>query len=199
MDRYTTGTMIRRLREEKKMTQAELAQALFVSDKAVSKWETGKGYPDIALIEPLAAVLGVSATELMDGESITNRNRGADMQRCRFYVCPLCGNIITAVGESVISCCGLKLPVQEAEEPDEEHCLRIEPVEDEIYVTLPHEMSKSHYISFISALTWNGIQTVKLYPEGNPEARFKASGIRSLSWYCNRHGLFTMKTERKSG
>ena len=55
MNSYTTGTMIRRLREEKNLTQADLAEKLFVSDKAISKWETGKGYPDITLIEPLAA------------------------------------------------------------------------------------------------------------------------------------------------
>lgn len=197
MNRYATGAMIRQLREEKGMNQADLARILFVSDKTVSKWETGKGYPDISLIEPLAAALGVSATELLAGECIQNRNRGANMERCRIYVCPVCGNVITAVGESMINCCGLTLPAQEAEEPDEAHTPRIEPAEDEIYVTLPHEMSKSHYISFIAAITWNGYQIVKLYPEGNAEARFKVSGIRTLCWYCNHHGLFAVPMGRK--
>ena len=58
MNQYVTGAMIRRLREEKRITQQQLADRLGVSGKAVSKWETGRGYPDITLIEPLAAALG---------------------------------------------------------------------------------------------------------------------------------------------
>ncbi|MBQ5992068.1 MAG: helix-turn-helix transcriptional regulator, partial [Clostridia bacterium] len=57
MDRYVTGNTIRKLREERRMTQEELASELFVSAKTVSKWETGKGFPDISLLEPLAAAL----------------------------------------------------------------------------------------------------------------------------------------------
>ena len=52
MDKYVTGAVIRKLREDKKMTQEELAGKLFVSSKAVSKWETGQGFPDVSLIEP---------------------------------------------------------------------------------------------------------------------------------------------------
>ena len=63
MDRYVTGDVIRALREKKGMTQEALAQRLFVSAKAVSKWETGKGYPDISLLEPLAAALDISVID----------------------------------------------------------------------------------------------------------------------------------------
>ncbi|MBQ4191517.1 MAG: helix-turn-helix transcriptional regulator [Clostridiales bacterium] len=68
MNPYVTGTMIRRLREERKMTQLQLAGKIGVTDKAISKWETGRGYPDIALVEPLAEALGVSVIELFSGE-----------------------------------------------------------------------------------------------------------------------------------
>ena len=68
MNQYVTGAMIKRLRENRKMTQLQLADKLNVSDKSVSKWETGRGYPDISLIEPLAESLGVSVIELMSGE-----------------------------------------------------------------------------------------------------------------------------------
>ena len=61
MNQYITGAMIKRLREERKISQTGLAEAIGVSDKAVSRWETGRGYPDITLIEPLAAALGVRA------------------------------------------------------------------------------------------------------------------------------------------
>lgn len=199
MNSYTTGTMIRRLREEKNLTQADLAEKLFVSDKAISKWETGKGYPDITLIEPLAAALGVSVPELLSGENICNSNRAGNMQRTVFYVCPLCGNIITAVGECVVSCCGITLFPQEAEVPDEAHALRVEPVEDELYITLSHEMTKSHFISFIAVLTFDGLKLCKLYPEGNAEVRFKSRGVRAIYWYCNHHGLFMQRWTRKKG
>ena len=96
MDRYITGAVIRKLRENKHMTQEELAEKVFVSSKAVSKWETGQGFPDISLIEPLAEALGISVIELLSGEDIRNLNRTSKMSRSRFYVCPVCGNILQA-------------------------------------------------------------------------------------------------------
>ena len=57
MDHYVTGAIIRALREKRRMTQAELAVQLCVSDKAVSKWEKGKGLPDITLLEPIAEAM----------------------------------------------------------------------------------------------------------------------------------------------
>ena len=59
MDRYVTGAAIRDLREAKGMTQEELAARVHVSGKAVSKWETGRGFPDISLLEPLAKALDI--------------------------------------------------------------------------------------------------------------------------------------------
>ena len=190
MDKYVTGDVIRRLREAKKMTQEELAAKLFVSGKAVSKWETGKGYPDISLIEPLAAALDISVIELLSGDTVTNRNRSANMTKAAFYVCPVCGNVILASGEAVVSCCGIILPALEAEPAEEEHAIRMEKVEDEYYVTLDHPMTKDHYISFLAALSDQGIQLIKLYPEGSAEGRFKISRVRKLYACCNRHGLF---------
>ena len=156
----------------------------------MSKWETAKGYPDITLIEPIAKALGISVMELLSGDNITNENRSFNMKKIKFYVCPICGNVITAMGESLISCCGITLPPLEAEQPDESHALTIQPVEDEYYVTLEHEMSKQHYISFLAGVSDNGIQLVKFYPEGNAQARLKKSGMRVFYYYCNRHGLF---------
>ena len=116
-NQYVTGAMIKRLREEKKLTQAALAERINVTDKAVSKWETGRGYPDISLVEPLAAALGVSVIELLSGESVVNTNRSSNMLHVSFYVCPVCGNIIHSTGEAVVSCCGIVLPALEAEHP----------------------------------------------------------------------------------
>ncbi|MBE6019551.1 MAG: helix-turn-helix domain-containing protein [Clostridiales bacterium] len=190
MNQYVTGTMIRRLREGRNMTQHQLAEMISVSDKAISKWETGRGYPDISLIEPLANALGVSIIELFSGEGVVNTNRSFKMQRMKFHVCPICGNLIQSTGEAVVSCCGIVLPALEAESEDDDHQLRAEQVEDEYYVSIPHEMSKTHYISFILALKDDGYEIRKLYPEGNAEARFKISRTKSIMYYCNQHGLF---------
>lgn len=190
MNQYVTGTMIRRLRESKNMTQHQLAEKISVSDKAISKWETGRGYPDISLIEPLAEALGVSIIELFSGEDVANTNRSFNMLRVKLHVCPICGNIIQSTGEAVVSCCGIVLPALEAEPEDDAHHLQLEKVEDEYFVTIPHEMSKTHFISFIMAVKDDGCEIRKLYPEGNAEARFKISRTKSFLYYCNQHGLF---------
>ena len=190
MDKYVTGAVIRKLREDKKMTQEELARKLLVSDKAVSKWETGRGFPDVCLLESLADALGISVIELLSGEDVRNRNRSSDIGKGRFYVCPVCGNIIGAVGEAVISCCGITLPPALPEPASEEHTVKVRTVEDEYFVTLDHPMEKSHHISFLAAVSDDKVQFLKLYPEGNAEARFKIGGVKGIYAYCNRHGLF---------
>ena len=190
MNKYVNGTMIKRLREGRNMTQSQLAERLNVSDKAISKWETGRGYPDISLIEPLAEALRVSVIELFSGEDVVNTNRSFNMLRMKLRVCPICGNIIQSTGEAVVSCCGLVLPAMEAEPEDDSHLLQVERVEDEYYITISHEMSKTHYISFILALQDDGYEIKKLYPEGNAEARFKISRTKAFMYYCNQHGLF---------
>ena len=193
MNTYITGTAIRQLRETRGMTQAELAERLSVSSKTVSKWETAKGLPDITLLKPLAQALGVSLIELMNGEHITNRNVSANLLRGKFYVCPLCGNILHSTGHAVVSCCGVTLPPLEAEEAEVDHALTIENVEDEQFLTVSHPMTKDHFISFLAFVTSDRVQLVKLYPEGEAQTRMQLRGMGHLYWYCNRHGLFRWK------
>ena len=193
MDKYVTGAVIRKLRESKNMTQEELAEKIYVTGKAVSKWENGQGFPDISLIELLSKALDISVIELLSGEHIFNKNTQSNMFRNQFYVCPICGNVIQSVGEAVIICCGLTLPPLEAENEDNEHIIYFERVEDEYYVTVGHPMTKEHYISFLAAVSNNGVQFVKLYPQGNAEARFKISRVKYLYAYCIKDGLFRVK------
>ena len=190
MNQYVTGAVIRKLREKNKLTQAELAEKLSVSDKTISKWETAKGYPDISLLEPIANVFGISITELLSGNAIFNMNVSANMMRSKFYICPVCGNVIHSMGELSLSCHGIQLMPQSAELSDENHKIFVERIEDEYYVQIEHEMTKSHYISFIAALSSDGIQMIKLYPEGSPTARVKIKGVKTIFYYCNRDGLF---------
>ena len=193
MNTYVTGTTVRQLRESRGLTQAELADQIGVSSKTVSKWETGKGLPDISLLQPLAQALGISVIELMNGEHITNRNISANMLRGKFYVCPVCGNMIQCAGDALISCCGITLPALEAEEADADHGICIENVEDEQFISIAHPMTKQHFISFAAFVTSDRIQTVKFYPEGNAETRMQLRGRGYLYYYCNQHGLFRKK------
>lgn len=190
MNQYVTGAIIKQLREGKGMTQAQLAARLQVSDKAVSRWETAKGYPDITLIGPLAQALDISVMELLSGDWVTNANRAGNLLRSKWYVCPICGNILHSTGAAVVSCCGLTLPPLEAELPDGDHAITVEPVEDEYYVTVDHPMEKGHFLSFLAGVSDEGVQLVKLYPEGSGAARLKLRRMKWVYAYCNRHGLF---------
>jgi len=193
MNAYVTRTTIRELRERRGLTQTELAGQIGVSNKAVSKWETGKGLPDSSLLQPLAQALGVSVIELMNGNQIINRNTSANLLRAKLYVCPICGNVIFSAGETVVSCCGVVLPALEAEGEDEEHILQMEAVEDEQFITVDHPMTKTHFISFLIYVTTDRYQLVKLYPEGNAQTRLQLRGRGYLYFYCHRHGLFRKK------
>lgn len=193
MNTYVTGTTIKALRERRKLTQAELAEKIGVSSKTVSKWETAKGLPDISLLQPLAQALGISVIELMNGQHIANKNISANMLRCKFYVCPICGNAIHSMGDAVVSCCGITLPALEAEEADDHHHITIEKVEDEHFISIPHPMTKQHFISFLAFATSDRLQMVKFYPEGNAETRLQLRGRGYLYFYCNQHGLFRKK------
>ena len=115
------------------------------------------------------------------------------MLRCKFHVCPICGNVIHSFGDGVFSCCGITLPPLEAEEADAEHPITLEKVEDEHFVSIPHPMTKEHFISFLAYVTSDRLQMVKLYPEGNAETRLQLRGRGFLYYYCNRHGLFKKK------
>jgi transcriptional regulator with XRE-family HTH domain len=187
---YVTGNTIRRLRETNGITQKELAEIISVSDKTVSKWETNKGLPDIGIIEELAKALRVSLSELLTGDLKTNENVSGNMKKIQFYICPICGNIITAVGEGHYSCCGITLPKQKPESMDEAHSVFIETIDDEYSITMQHPMNKEHYVSFIAYITSGSVEIIKLYPEQDISVRFRKKGHGIFYAYCNRHGLF---------
>lgn len=190
MNHYITGNTIKTLREQKGFTQKQLAELLLISDKTISKWETGKGLPDISMLEDLAKVLGISIVELLSGEFITNHNKASKMSRAKFYVCPVCGNVIFASGEGVFSCCGILLPALEVEETEDSHRIDVEVIDNQYHVILEHSMTKKHYISFIAYVTIDRIEIKKLYAEQNPEASFLKRGHGDIYMYCNHHGLF---------
>lgn len=75
MDQIKIGKFIAELRKEQKMTQLDLATKIGVTDRAVSKWENGRGLPDISLISPLCETLSISINELLEGERIENSQK----------------------------------------------------------------------------------------------------------------------------
>ncbi len=193
MDKYLTGTTIKELREKMNITQSGLAELLNVSDKTVSKWETGKGYPDITLLEPIAKTFNISVAELLSGNTIDNNNISSNVLRSKIYVCPLCGNVLFSMGQAGIYCHGIQLPPLTAEEYDKNHQIEIKTVEDEYFVEVKHPMTKEHHISFMAAVSTDRIQLVKLYPEGDAQARFKINCVKYIYYYCNKDGLFKYK------
>lgn len=188
---YVTGKVIKEIREKKKITQKELADKILVSDKTISKWETGKGLPDIGVIDDLAKALGVSIAELLTGEYKTNDNISANLKKMHFYVCPVCGNVITSIGQGTFSCCGITLIEQKAEE-DEGHKIKVEIIENEYYVTMDHPMTKQHYISFVAYVTSGAFELKKQYPEQDVSLRFRKNGHGIIYAYCNKHGMVSI-------
>lgn len=189
MTDYINGQMIKKLREDKKMTQKDLANLLSVSEKTVSKWETLRGLPDICLLSPIAKALGVSLSELVYGYQTINDNRCANLKKSCFYVCPICGNIVYSSGSAVFSCCGVNLIKHTCDLIDDDS-IKIEIIDDEYYVFINHDQTKTHYISFIAYVTSDTCTIKKLYPEGSIEASFKRNGHGTIYAYCNKDGLF---------
>lgn len=190
MDCSKIGSLIYQLRKEKNMTQKQVADAMNISDKTISKWERGQGCPDISLLPKLAEILETSVDWILSGEINLNESVGGNMNKLKFYVCTQCNNLVTATGEATISCCGKVIESLSAKKVDEDHILNIEPVEDEIFVTTNHDMKKEHYISFIAYVRGDRALIVKQYPEWNMQFRFRKQGRGRLYFYCTNDGLF---------
>lgn len=189
MDARNTGTLIRALREERGLTQRQLADALGVTDKAVSKWERGGGCPDIELLGGLSACLETPVETLLDGTLAVDARTGGTMKRTAFRVCPACGNVVTTTGDAEVSCCGRKLAALEAHPADDEHRVKVESVEGDLYLTFDHPMAKGHHLGFVAVVGHDRMALEKLYPEQGGEARLPHLGGAKLYTYCTAHGL----------
>lgn len=193
MDCTKVGNLIFQLRSEKNMTQKQLASAMNISDRTISKWERGLGSPDVSLLNELSNILEVNIEKILSGTLNVNELDIGNMQKTKFYVCPCCNNLLFSTGESEISCCGRKLFALHAMEQDNSHCLIVEEVENEYFITTNHEMSKSHFISFVAYVACDRVLLVKLYPEQTMEIRFPKMHGCQLYAFCNQHGLSKRK------
>lgn len=193
MDLSKTGGLIAALRKEKGLTQRQVAEGLGVCAKTVSKWETGKGFPDVSLITGLSKILEVDISKLIEGEMPKVKPEVGNVKNTKFYVCEKCGNIVTGVGDAEISCHGRRLEALAAKAEDEEHCFSFEKIEDEYFITFSHPMEKEHYISFVSYVRFDRVFLVRLYPEQGGELRFPQMRGGKMYYYCTNHGLFEVK------
>lgn len=189
MDCEKTGRLIRGLRRERGLTQLQLAERLNISDKAVSKWERGRGCPDVSLLSELSGILGVELEGLLSGELEPNDPVGGNMKKLKFYVCPDCGNVITASAEAAVSCCGKKLTVLEEKKAQEDEKLSVELIENDYFISSSHEMTKEHHITFVAFLTGDTLLLRRLYPEWDMQTRIPVIGHGKLIWFCTKHGL----------
>ncbi len=189
MDCAKVGRLIAQLRKEKGLTQKNIADALNISNKAVSKWECGLGCPDVSLWGDLSIILGVDMTQLMEGEITLNRPDVGNIDKARFYVCPSCQNVLVSTGSASIFCCGRKLDQLTPHDDENTPHITTQIIDGEYFITIDHEMTRSHYILFGAYVKSDKITLLRLYPEQNATLRLPATPYGKLYIYCVEHGL----------
>ena len=190
MDQEKVGRIIRTFRKDKGMTQLELSELLGVTDRAVSKWERGLGCPDVSFLPKLSEILSIDIRSILEGEMEENAMRSGNMKKTKFYVCPICGNVILAEGNANVVCCGRRLEEKEEKKSCDSQELKTERTDStELYVSSDHCMTKEDYISFICYATSDSILLRKLYPEWGISFNFPWLGHGKILWYSEKEGL----------
>ena len=190
MDCIKVGKLIYSLRSEKSMTQKQLADMMNISDRTISKWERGIGCPDVSLLNELSKILGVNIDKILTGDLNAKEMDGGSMKKVKFYICVICGNTMFSINEADISCCGRTLTALNVTAETETHSMTIEEIENDYFIRISHEMTKTHYISFVAFVGYDRVHFVKLYPEQNAELRIPQMSGDKLFAYCNEHGLW---------
>lgn len=194
MAHYVTGPAIKALRERKGLTQKQLAEQILVSDKAVSKWETGKGLGRTSLCwSPWPRPWGSrwrnccpgSTGPTPIGPAICCAVSGMSVLSAAMWSMPWDKGVFTAVG--------VALPPAEAEEAEGEHAITVEQVEDDYYVTLDHPMSKGHFLSFVAYLTTDRGAAPEDLSGAGGGGSLPPSGTGTNPGVLQRHGCFGRK------
>ncbi len=189
MDCMKTGRLIAALRKEKGLTQKNIADALGIQSKTVSKWECGLGAPDSSLLADLAIILGVDTHRLLEGEIHPNRPDSGNLLRTRFYVCPVCGNMLFSTGNAAVFCCGRKLIALKAEKNDGMLKITAQPVDTKYFFTFEHPMEKDNYMMFAACVKGDVVLLTRFYPQQNPQFAIPATIMGRLYLYSTSMGL----------
>lgn len=143
------------------------------------------------MLPELSSIFGVALGKLLMGDLAPEKTEVGNMKRIKFYVCPDCGNILTATGGGEIHCCGRKLEPLQAQKADEHHTAVVQEIEEDWYVTFDHPMEKGHYFRFAACAASDRCLLVRLYPEQGGEVRIpQIRGGSKLYLCCSEHGLF---------
>lgn len=189
MDCVKIGKLIAKLRKEKNLTQKNIADALGIQNKTVSKWECGLGCPDLSLWPELSVILGVDMKQMMEGEIISNKPDSGNIDKVRFYVCPSCGNILVSTGSASIFCCGRKLELILPADTLTASKITLEEIDTDYFVSIDHPMDKEHYLSFAAYVKSDRVFLNRLYPEQSPTFRLPITTGGKIYVYCIKHGL----------
>lgn len=193
MDCTKVGSLIAKLRKEKQLTQKELADQIGVLSKTVSKWETGKGCPDIEYWSDISNILEVDMASMMEGEIIANKQDSGNISKVLFYVCPVCNNILVSTSSASIVCCGRKLDYLPLSKETIE--ISVEEMDLDHYITFNHPMFKDNYIAFIALVKDDRILLNRLYPEQSSEIRIPINLKGTLYLYSTTKGLMQFNDE----
>ena len=188
MNLNKTGKLISKLRKEKGLTQKQLADIIGVVPKTISKWETGNGFPDVSLLAGLSDALGVSEKVVVKNNADTG-----NLKRTKFYVCPHCASFVSGTGNAEVVCCGKPVKASVVNNIDCCHNVIVSEIENDFYIEFNHQMTKEHYINFVSYVSCDRCLVIRLYPEQNPSVRFPKMYGGKLLFYCSNHGLFEYK------
>lgn len=125
---------------------------------------------------------------MLQGELNANDTVGGNMKKTKYFVCPVCNNLILATGDAAIYCCSRKLEPCVMQKVDDATKLNIENIEDDYYITSGHPMTKENYIAFVALSTGDRLELVRLYPEWDLQARLtRRHGL--LLYYSTSKGL----------
>lgn len=191
MDCAKVGKLILYLRKERGLTQKDIADALNISNKTVSKWERGLGCPDVSLLAGLSGVLGADIQKMLEGELDPNKPDNGNISRMCFHVCPTCGNVLTSSNKASVFCCGRKLEPLVPNQHLEHHRMTVEEIDIYNHISIDHEMKKSHFIKFIAYVGADMFLIKRLYPEQSANINIPVMQRGGkLYGYCSRHGLW---------
>ncbi|MBQ7167962.1 MAG: helix-turn-helix domain-containing protein [Treponema sp.] len=196
MNAEKTGKLILEMRTQTGLTQKALAEMIHVSDKAVCKWETGHGCPDITVLNELSKALGVDIPSILSGELPGKKFCGGNLRRLTFFRCAGCGNLIVSTSAVELNCCGKRLEGIELRKKGKLFRIleaSVLETDGEFYVTMDHAMEKSDFIAAVFAVYYDRIITIPLYPEQAPS--FTIWQIAGCSLYAldNHDELYTIK------
>lgn len=193
MDYAKTGHLIASLRNEKELTQQQVADALGITNKTVSKWECGLGLPDTSLWPDLSVILGVDMTKLLAGEMPKNKPDNGNINRAKFYVCPKCNNALMSTGDASIYCCGRRLLPEIASPGEKAIPIKVELIDNEYYVTADHPMIKEDFILFAAYVKADKVFFLRLYPEQSNSFRIPYWPKGNLYLFSTTKGLVEQK------